>query len=71
MMDAAIFVFFCRHFEETGKFDELRRSWEEQRLRETAFEMLQRNFDIKDIAAILKMPTEWVQNLATTPTDAP
>ncbi|MCL2015777.1 MAG: hypothetical protein FWG68_05965 [Defluviitaleaceae bacterium] len=40
-----------------------RKIGKEKKARETAFEMLKRNFDTKDIAAILKMPLEWVQNL--------
>ncbi|MCL1997820.1 MAG: hypothetical protein FWG65_03545 [Turicibacter sp.] len=74
MTEANVQEILYRHFKEKGWIDrdanEVANEKVEDSKRETAFEMLQRNFDIKDIAAILKMPTEWVQNLATTSTDS-
>ncbi|MCL1997889.1 MAG: hypothetical protein FWG65_03890, partial [Turicibacter sp.] len=66
MTEANVQEILYRHFKDKGWID---RDIEDSK-RESAFEMLQRNFDIKDIAAILKMPTEWVQSLVTTPTDS-
>ena len=43
----------------------------EENARENAFEMLKRNFDAKDVAAILKKPIEWVQSLKDSTTANP
>ncbi|MCL1997888.1 MAG: hypothetical protein FWG65_03885 [Turicibacter sp.] len=66
MMDAAMYDFFYKQFKEKGWID---REIEDSK-RETAFEMLQDGFAPNKIAKYLHMPIEWVQNLATTPTDS-
>ncbi|MCL1988740.1 MAG: hypothetical protein FWG64_12350 [Firmicutes bacterium] len=61
MMDANVRQIAYDYFKEIGWID---REIEENK-RAAATEMLQRNFDIQDIAAILKMPIEWVKNIST------
>ena len=76
MMDSNVRGSFYKGFGKYGKLTsrEKRRieeRAEEKKAREGAFEMLKRNFDTKDIAAILKMPLEWVQNLKDSTTINP
>jgi len=58
---------FVENFKKNGFLDAEMAKTAENTKRETAFEMLKRNFATKDIADILAMPTEWVQNLKDNP----
>jgi SOS response regulatory protein OraA/RecX len=58
-MSDAVAQIFYEHAEKSGRAEMYR----EEAKRETALEMLKRGFDVEDIASILKMPFEWVQNL--------
>ena len=48
-----------RHFEKDGTMDRIRG----EAKRETALEMLNRGFQAKEVAEIVKMPLDWVQCL--------
>ncbi|MCL1997283.1 MAG: hypothetical protein FWG65_00770, partial [Turicibacter sp.] len=74
MTEANVQEILYRHFKEKGWIDrdanEVANEKVEDRLRETAFEMLKDGFAPNKISKYLHMPTEWVQNLATISTDS-